>query len=39
VFGVEYGMDTDDFCPDANARNFNFLAKKLALRAWRVPCR
>ena len=39
VFGVEYGMDTEEFCPDANARNFNFLAKKLSLRAWRIPCR
>jgi hypothetical protein len=39
VFGVEYHLDTADFCPDANAMDFNFLKKKLSLRAWRVPCR
>ncbi len=39
VFGVEYDMDTTEFCPEANALNFNFLKKRLALRAWRVACR
>ncbi len=39
VFGVEYHLDTAEFCPKANAMNFNFLKKKLSLRAWRVPCR
>jgi hypothetical protein len=39
VFGVEYHLDTADFCPDANAMDFNFLKKKLSLRAWRVACR
>jgi hypothetical protein len=39
VFGVEYKLDTTNFCPDANAMNFNFLKKKLSLRAWRVACR
>jgi hypothetical protein len=39
VFGVEYHLDSADFCPDANTMNFNFLKKKLSLRAWRVACR
>ena len=39
VFGVEYRLATADFCPDANAMDFNFLKKKLSLRAWRVACR
>jgi hypothetical protein len=39
VFGVEYELDTDEFCPQANDLNFNFLKKKLSLRVWRVPCR
>jgi hypothetical protein len=39
VFGVEYKLDTADFCTRANALNFNFLKKKLSLRAWRVACR
>jgi hypothetical protein len=39
VFGVEYKLDVADFCPNANERNFNFLKKKLALDAWRAPCR
>jgi hypothetical protein len=39
VFGVEYRIEATDFCPRANARNFNFLRKELALGAWRVSCR
>lgn len=39
VFGVEYRLETSLFCPKANARNFNFLKKELALDAWREPCR
>lgn len=39
VFGVEYRLGVDAFCPDANAMDFNFLKKKLSLRAWRVACR
>jgi hypothetical protein len=39
VFGVEYRLETDEFCPQANAMNFNFLKKKWALRVWRIPCR
>jgi hypothetical protein len=39
VFGVEYGLDPQDFCPEANSLNFNFLKKKLSLDATRVACR
>jgi hypothetical protein len=39
VFGVEYKLEVDEFCPDANAHDFNFLKKRLALGPWRVPCR
>jgi hypothetical protein len=39
VFSVEYKLDTGQFCPQANAKGFNALKKKLALDAWRVPCR
>jgi hypothetical protein len=39
VFGVEYELETDEFCPQANDLDFNFLKKKLSLRVWRVPCR
>ena len=39
VFGVEYSGNTTDFCPQANANNFDWLQKKMDLDAWRVPCR
>lgn len=39
VFGVEYKLETDEFCPDANAHDFNFLKKRFALGTWRMPCR
>jgi hypothetical protein len=39
VFGVEYKLGVGEFCDDANAHDFNFLKKRLALGAWRVPCR
>ncbi len=39
VFGVEYNFDTADFCPQANAMNFDFLKKHWNLDAWRVACR
>lgn len=39
VFGVEYGTEVGEFCPEANARDFNFLKKRLSLDAWREPCR
>ena len=39
VFGVEYSLPIASFCPAANARNFNFLKKHLALGPWRRACR
>ena len=39
VFGVEYGLDTSGFCPEANAMNFDFLKKNLDLDAYRFSCR
>jgi hypothetical protein len=39
VFGVEYTMDVNNFCPQANVMNFDFLKKHLNLDAWRVACR
>ena len=39
VFGVEYRLEPDAFCPDANAMDFNFLRKRLSLGAWRIACR
>jgi hypothetical protein len=39
VFQVEYRLDRSRFCSRANARNFNSLKKRLALDAWRRPCR
>ena len=39
VFGVEYNGDPSDFCPRANAKNFDWLKKKIDLDSWRVPCR
>ena len=42
VFGVEYsetGAETDQFCPTANAHDFDWLLKRFDLGAWRVSCR
>lgn len=39
VFGVEYELEVEEFCPLANDLGFDFLKKRLSLRAWRVPCR
>ena len=39
VFGVEYKGDPADFCPKANAKNFDWLKKKINLDSWRIPCR
>jgi hypothetical protein len=39
VFGVEYELQPGDFCPQANAMNFDFLKKHIQLDAWRVACR
>lgn len=39
VFGVEYKLEVGEFCPAANAHNFNFLKKRFALGTWRRACR
>ena len=39
VFGVEYELEADEFCPQANSLNFDWLQKELDLDAWRVACR
>ena len=39
VFEVEYGTPTSQFCPQANAMNFNAMRKHLDLDAFREPCR
>ncbi|MBI4518534.1 MAG: endo alpha-1,4 polygalactosaminidase [Deltaproteobacteria bacterium] len=39
VFNLEYNLATSQFCAQANALNFNSLKKRLALDAYRVPCR
>ncbi len=36
VFGVEYALARSEFCPDAKALGFDFMKKKLSLRAWRA---
>ncbi len=39
VFGVEYEIEAKDFCPLANAFDFDFLKKDYDLKAERVACR
>lgn len=39
VFGVEYNLEPEQFCPQANAMNFDWLKKRLELDSFRVPCR
>jgi hypothetical protein len=39
VFVIEYNLTPEDFCPQANAMNFNALQKNLELDAFRVTCR
>ena len=39
VFGVEYELTTAEFCPQANAQNFDFIKKNWELDAWQVACR
>jgi hypothetical protein len=39
VFGVEYSLDTADFCPQANKLGFDFIKKNLVLDAGRQACR
>lgn len=39
VFNIEYELAAKDFCPQANALNFNSLKKTLELTAFRQACR
>jgi hypothetical protein len=39
VFGVEYRLELGRFCAEANAHDFDFLKKRLALGPWRRACR
>ena len=39
VFGVEYEVDTADFCPQMNDLDFDFMKKNWDLDAWREACR
>jgi hypothetical protein len=39
VFGVEYNLEPDQFCPEANALNFDWLKKNLELDSFRLACR
>ena len=39
VMEVEYNLETDAFCPQANQLNFNAIQKHLELDAYRVACR
>jgi hypothetical protein len=39
VFEVEYELDAEEFCPQANAMNFNAMVKDYRLDEDREPCR
>ncbi len=39
VMEIEYSLAKTAFCPAANTANVNALKKRLALEAWRSPCR
>jgi len=39
VFGVEYEGEPDEFCPQANAYNFDWLLKDIDLGPDRISCR
>ncbi len=39
VMEVEYKLSTSQFCPKANAMNFNSMKKHFSLAAYRVACR
>lgn len=39
VFGVEYELKPEEFCPEANAMNFDWLKKSYDLDASRQSCR
>jgi len=38
VFGVEYNLEVDEFCDQANAMRFSWLRKELDLGAWGEAC-
>jgi len=38
VFGVEYELEPEKFCPKANEMGFSFMLKRKELDAWRIPC-
>ena len=39
VFSTEYIQQTNTFCPQANAMNFNAIKKKINLNSWVQACR
>lgn len=39
VFGVEYSGNPQQFCPELNALNFDWLKKDINLTAYRLACR
>jgi hypothetical protein len=39
VFGIEYNLSTTKFCKSANAKNFDFIKKRMNLGSYRVSCR
>ena len=38
VFNVEYELETNEFCQEATALNFNSMRKNWELDAWQAPC-
>lgn len=38
VFNVEYGLESEEFCPEARRLGFNSLKKNLDVDAWRESC-
>ncbi len=38
VFGVEYELSREEFCPEANRMGFSFMKKHWELDAWQEPC-
>jgi hypothetical protein len=39
VFGMEYELEPEEFCPEANAMHFDWLNKNYELDASRQSCR
>ncbi len=38
IFGIEYELATDEFCPEANQYGFSFMRKNWELDAWAQNC-